>query len=122
MMVSGDSPLSFGTASEVETVLTVERHFPAAARRGRSVGAVKYYEKFGVMPAGRPFYAVLGAFDRTLSMYRDGRSLRLDMSRFARDQVTFMYPDHFVLIWSKGLYPPPPALFGSSTYSYELVS
>jgi hypothetical protein len=43
------------------------------------------------------------------------------MSRFSREQVTFMYPDHFVLVWSKGLYPPPPALFGSSTYSYELV-
>jgi len=81
----------------------------------------KYREKFGVMPAGRPFYAVLGEFDRTLSMYRDGRSVRLDMSQFSREQVTFMYPDHFVLVWSKGLYPPPPALFGSSTYSYELV-
>jgi hypothetical protein len=81
----------------------------------------KYREKFGVKPAGRPFYAVLGEFDRTLSMYRDGRSVRLDMSRFSRKQVTFMYPDHFVLVWSKGLYPPPSALFGSSTYSYDVV-
>jgi hypothetical protein len=81
----------------------------------------KYHEKFGLMPADRPFYAVLGAFDRTLSMYRDGRSVRLDMSRFSREQVTFMYPDHFVLVWSKGLYPPPPALFGSSTYSHDVV-
>jgi hypothetical protein len=81
----------------------------------------KYREKFGIMPADRPFYAVLGDFDRTLSMYRDGRSVRLDMSLFSREQVTFMYPDHFVLVWSKGLYPPPPALFGPSTYSYELV-
>jgi hypothetical protein len=41
MMVSGDSPQSFKTASEAETVLTVERPFPAAAGRGRSVGAVE---------------------------------------------------------------------------------
>ena len=73
------------------------------------------------MPAGRPFYAVLGEFDRTLSMYRDGRSVRLNMSRFSREQVTFMYPDHFVLVWSKGLYPPPPALSGASIYAYESV-
>jgi len=81
----------------------------------------KYIAKFGRGPAGRPFYAVLGQFDRTLSMYRDGRSIQLDLSQFSRKQVTFMYPDHFVLVWSKGLYPPPPALFGSSVYSYEPV-
>jgi hypothetical protein len=81
----------------------------------------KYREKFGIMPAGRPFYAVLGGFDRTLSMYRDGRSIRLEISQFARENVTFMYPDHFVLVWSKGLYPAPPALFGSSVYIYEPV-
>jgi hypothetical protein len=40
----------------------------------------KYVDKFGVGPDGRPFYAVLREFDRTLSMYRDGRSFedRLD--------------------------------------------
>jgi hypothetical protein len=79
----------------------------------------KYIAKFGRRPGGRPFYAVLGQFDRTLSMYRDGRSIQLDLSQFSREQVTFMYPDHFVLVWSKGLYPPLPALFGSSVYSYE---
>jgi hypothetical protein len=79
----------------------------------------KYIEKFGVRPGRRPFYAVLGEFDRTLSMYRKGRSIRLEISRFAPEQVTFMYPDHFVLVWSKGLYPPPAPLFGSSVYSYE---
>jgi hypothetical protein len=47
----------------------------------------KYREKFAVKPAGRPFYAVLGEFDRTLSMYRDGRSARLDISQFSREQV-----------------------------------
>jgi len=71
----------------------------------------KYREKFGVMPGCRPSYAVLGKFDRTLSMYRDGRSIRIDISQFSREQVTFMYPDHFVLVWSRGLFPPPPALF-----------
>jgi hypothetical protein len=81
----------------------------------------KYREKFGVRPLGRPFYAVLGEFDRTMSMYRDGLSIRLEMSWFSREQVTFMYPDHFVLVWSKGLYPQPTALLGSSTYSYEIV-
>ena len=42
-------------------------------------------------------------------------------NRFAREQVTCMYPNHFVLVWSKGLYPQPPALFGTQTYSYEAV-
>jgi hypothetical protein len=81
----------------------------------------KYIDKFGFRPVCRPFYAVLGEFDRTLSMYREGRSIRLEMSQFAREQVTFMYPDHFVLVWSKGFYPPPGALFGSFEYSYEPV-
>jgi hypothetical protein len=81
----------------------------------------KYREKFEINPHGRPFYAVLGEFDRTLSMYREGRSIQLDMSQFSREQVTFMYPDHFVLVWNKGLYPAPPALFGPYTHSYEAV-
>jgi hypothetical protein len=80
----------------------------------------KYAEKFGVKPDCRPFYAVLGEFDRTLSMYRDGRSLKIDLTEFSREQVTFMYPDHFALVWSKGLFAPPPALFPPPcTYSYE---
>jgi hypothetical protein len=79
----------------------------------------KYSAKFGLKPQFRPFYAVLGEFDRTLSMYRDGRSIRLDLSLFSLEQVTFMYPDHFVLVWSKGLFPPLPALFGPYAYSYE---
>ena len=71
----------------------------------------KYREKFGFAPHTRPFYAVLGDFDRTSSMYRDGKGVRIDMSRLSRQQVTFMYPDHFVLVWSKGLFPLPSALF-----------
>jgi hypothetical protein len=79
----------------------------------------KYAEKFGCKPLNRPFYAVLGEFDRTLSMYRDGRSVRLEVSQFSREQVTFMYPDHFVLVWSRKLFPPLPAWFGPYPYSYE---
>jgi hypothetical protein len=79
----------------------------------------KYAEKFGCKPLNRPFYAVLGDFDRTLSMYRDGRSVRLEVSQFSREQVTFMYPDHFVLVWSRKLSPSLPALFGPYRYSYE---
>jgi hypothetical protein len=79
----------------------------------------KYAEKFGCKPLNRPFYAVLGEFDRTLSMYRDGRSVRIEVSQFSREQVTFMYPDHFVLVWSRKLFPPLPALFGPCRYSYE---
>jgi hypothetical protein len=80
----------------------------------------KYTEKFGFAPSGRPFYAVLGEFDRTSSMYRNGRSVRIGLSRLSREQVTFMYPDHFALVWSKGLFPPPPVLFPPPChYSYE---
>ena len=99
----------------------LEKDFFKIRRAADDLLIKKYREKFGVRPRGRPFYAVLGEFDRTMSMYRDGLSIRFEMSRFSREQVTFMYPDHFVLVWSKGLYPPPPALLGSSTYSYETV-
>lgn len=82
----------------------------------------KYKEKFGKAPAIRPFYAVLGEFERTASMYRDGRSVRIDVSWFSRDQLTFMYPDHFHLVWSKGDFPPPPSLFPPPhSYIYEPV-
>ena len=66
----------------------------------------KYAEKFGVKPRIRPFFAVLGAFDRTTSMYRDGRSIRIRISLLSPEHVTFMYPDHFHLAWSKGLFLP----------------
>jgi hypothetical protein len=122
------------TEEEIDHLISVEKDAETGFNRfalGRDFFKIRrtaddllierYGEKFGFSPLGRPFYAVLGEFDRTLSMYRLGRSIRLDMSRFSREQVTFMYPDHFVLVWSKGLYPPPRALFGSSTYSYEAI-
>ena len=80
----------------------------------------KYSEKFGFAPQTRPFYAVLGEFERTSSMYRDGRSLRIDLAGLPREHVTFMYPDHFALVWSRGLFAPPLSLFPAPhSYSYE---
>jgi hypothetical protein len=79
----------------------------------------KYVDKFGFRPNCRPFYAVLGEFDRTLSMYRNGRSIRIHLSQFSSEEVTFMYPDLFVLVWSQRLYPPLSAMFGSHSYSHE---
>jgi hypothetical protein len=66
----------------------------------------KYTEKFNQKPRARPYYAVLGQFDRTKTMYRDGRSVRVDLSWLSPEAVTFMYPDHFHLVWSKGLVRP----------------
>ncbi len=57
-----------------------------------------YAEKFGHPPEGRPYYALLGDFDRTLSMFRDGRKLELDVDDFADCELTFMYPDHAHLL------------------------
>jgi hypothetical protein len=80
----------------------------------------KYREKFGFAPQTRPFYAVLGEFERTSSMYRDGRSLRIDLFSLSWEHVTFMYPDHFALVWSRGLFAPPRSLFPAPYfYSYE---
>jgi hypothetical protein len=73
----------------------------------------KYSEKFGTPPSTRPYFAVLGEYDRTMTMYRDGRSLRIDISTLAPQHITFMYPDHFNLVWSKGLFTP------NFSYSYQ---
>jgi hypothetical protein len=107
------------TEEEIDHLISVEKDAETGFNRfalGRDFFKIRraaddllierYRGKFGFSPLGRPFYAVLGEFDRTLSMYRLGRSIRLDMSWCSREQVTFMYPDHFVLVWSKGLYPP----------------
>jgi len=53
-----------------------------------------YAEKFGIQPNNRPYFAVLGEFDKTLSMFRQGRKMRLELSDFAENEITFMYPDH----------------------------
>jgi hypothetical protein len=66
----------------------------------------KNTEKFGIKPKTRPYFAVLGEFDRTMGMYRQGRGIRIDVSLLAPEHLTFMYPDHFHLVWSKGLFVP----------------
>ena len=53
-----------------------------------------YSEKFGFRPEHRPFFATLGDFDKTMTMFRQGRSVKLELSNFTDEEVTFMYPDH----------------------------
>ena len=53
-----------------------------------------YVEKFGFPPIGRPFFAVLGEFDKTLEMFRNGQRVRLELDVFDKHEITFMYPDH----------------------------
>jgi hypothetical protein len=65
-----------------------------------------YRKKFNKEPEGRPFYGVLGEFDKTLGMYRDGQKIRLSVSDFESDQITFMYPDHAHLISYSGSAAP----------------
>ncbi len=57
-----------------------------------------YREKFGYAPAGRPYFGLLGSFDRTLSMFREGRKIELDVAGFEEFELTFMYPDHAHLL------------------------
>lgn len=65
-----------------------------------------YRRKFLKAPEGRPFYAVLGEFDKTLAMYRDGQKIRLSIDEFRSDQITFMYPDHSHLVSYSGSLAP----------------
>ena len=57
-----------------------------------------YSEKFGRSPEGRPYFAVFGSFDKTLTMFRDGQKIEIDTSDFLEHELTFMYPDHAHLI------------------------
>lgn len=65
-----------------------------------------YTEKFGFAPQHRPYYAVLGSFDRTLTMFRVGRKIKLDVEDFQEHELTFMYPDHSHLTAHYGLDVP----------------
>lgn len=73
-----------------------------------------YTEKFGHPPEGRPYFALLGSFDRTLTMFREGRKIAIDISDFSEHELTFMYPDHAHLVTFYGsnapalFYQPPP--------------
>ena len=88
----------------------------------------KYSEKFGFRPRHRPFFAVLGDFDRTMTMFRQGRRVRLELSEFSEEEVTFMYPDHAHLTTLYGadvphlFYQPhhlPDKDFWGQLYTYE---
>ena len=57
-----------------------------------------YREKFARPPEGRPYYGLLGSFDQTLTMFREGRKLELDVAGFEGFELTFMYPDHAHLL------------------------
>lgn len=65
-----------------------------------------YEEKFGFSPVARPYFAVLGSFDRTLTMFREGQKTKLDVSDFEEHELTFMYPDHSHLTTVYGAEPP----------------
>jgi hypothetical protein len=66
-----------------------------------------YEEKFGYPPEGRPYFGLLGSFDRTLSMFREGRKVELDVTGFEDHELTFMYPDHAHLLSVYGSEVPP---------------
>ncbi|CAN5908893.1 hypothetical protein BH11VER1_BH11VER1_09210 [soil metagenome] len=53
-----------------------------------------YTEKFGFAPHARPYFATLGSFDKTLTMFREGSKATLEISEFDDHELTFMYPDH----------------------------
>lgn len=76
-----------------------------------------YTEKFGFPPLARPFYAVLGSFDKTLTMFRNGRKVILNVDRFQEHELTFMYPDHAHLISHYG--SDAPSLFHQPQPSLE---
>ena len=87
-----------------------------------------YTEKFGFKPKHRPYFAVLGNFDKTLTMFREGRSLSIDVSEFTEDEITFMYPDHAHLTKHYGadvphlFYQPhhlPGQIFWGQLYTYR---
>lgn len=66
-----------------------------------------YTEKFGFAPQGRAFYALLGSFDKTLTMFRNGRKITLAVEDYEDHELTFMYPDHAHLISYYGSDAPP---------------
>jgi len=68
-----------------------------------------YAEKFGRPPEGRPYFALLGSFDKTLTMFREGRKIEIEVSEFSEGELTFMYPDHAHLVTYYG--SDVPALF-----------
>jgi hypothetical protein len=104
---------------EIEAVIDLEKHADTAFNRfalGSDFFKIrraaddllieKYAQKFRPKPKIRPYYAVLGAFDRAKTMYGDGRSTTINISALPPGHITFVYPDHFHLVWSEGLFSP----------------
>ena len=76
-------------------------------RRNADDLLIEVYEaKFGFAPVGRPYFGVLGSFDRTLTMFREGQKTQLEVSEFEEHELTFMYPDHAHLTTVCGAEPP----------------
>jgi len=75
-----------------------------------------YSEKFGHPPEGRPYFALLGSFDKTLTMFREGRKIEIDTSVLSEGELTFMYPDHAHLItfYGSAAFLPTSAWLGES--------
>lgn len=79
-----------------------------------------YTEKFGHPPPGRPYFALLGSFDKTLTMFRDGRKIEIEVSGFSERELTFMYPDHAHLVTVHG--SSAPALFYQPPHDWDRES
>ncbi|MEM1158421.1 MAG: hypothetical protein AAF649_05355 [Verrucomicrobiota bacterium] len=76
-----------------------------------------YIKKFGFAPAGRPFFSLLGTFDKTCGLYRNPEKIELPVSDFEESELTFMYPDHAHLI---GYYESDaPSLFYNLPKNWE---
>jgi hypothetical protein len=61
-----------------------------------------YEEKFGFSPKCRPFFGVLGDADVVGGLYRNPSKIHIDISIFDESELTFMFPDHFHLVWYYG--------------------
>ncbi|NBB81083.1 MAG: hypothetical protein GVY36_16860 [Verrucomicrobia bacterium] len=57
-----------------------------------------YESKFGEKSARRPFYGVLGDADVVGGLYRDPYKIRIPITEFGPEDLTFMCPDHFHLV------------------------
>lgn len=86
-----DAPTAFNRFAMGENFLRWRREADDLLMRA-------YVEKFGRPPEGRPYFGLLGTFDKTLTMFREGRKLELKVGDFTDSELTFMYPDHSHLL------------------------
>lgn len=80
--------------TDAEIARIFEKEKTATTAFNRFAMGDAYTEKFGFAPQHRPYFAVLGSFDRTLTMFRAGKEIKLDLEDFREHELTFMYPDH----------------------------